>query len=276
MGISPAKVPNIHIDTVYNRPQNNNTNKLPSNNYYSNTPPYEYNQHANIYSVSDKPPSNKNSTENLRIFHQNIRGLHRKVDELTTHWINLFPHILCLTEHHLRDYEIGNICINHCNLGAFYCRKSRKHGGVGTYVYDTLTYTNIDLSRYCNEFDLEACALKMIISNIVFCILCIYRPQTSNFLNFLCLLESILMQLYSNTTNLIICDDININYPKSSNYKTQLHYLLASYSLSTAVDFPTRITKYNSTAIDNIFIDKTKNCDYTIEPIINGLLDHDA
>ena len=92
----------------------------------------------------------------------------------------------------------------------------------------------------------------------------------------MCLLESILMQLYSNTTNLIICGDININYLMSSNYKTQLDNLLASFNLSTAVDFPTRITKNSSTAIDNIFIDKTKNSDYTIEPIIKGLLDHDA
>ena len=69
------------------------------------------------------------------------------------------------------------------------------------FVHDTLTYTNIDLSRYCNELDLEACAIKMRISDIVFCTLCIYRSPTSNFLNFLCLLESILMQLYSNTTN---------------------------------------------------------------------------
>ena len=62
----------------------------------------------------------------LRIFHQNIRGLHRKVDELTTQWLNLSPNILCFTEHHLKDHEIGNICINHYNLGAFYCRKGWK------------------------------------------------------------------------------------------------------------------------------------------------------
>ena len=84
------------------------------------------------------------------------------------------------------------------------------------------------------------------------------------------------MQIDSNTTNLIICGDININYLQSSNYKTQLDNLLASYNLSTAVDFPTRITKNTSTATDNIFIDKTKNSDYTIEPIINSLSDHDV
>ena len=123
---------------------------------------------------------------------------------------------------------------------------------------------------------MEACALKIKTSNTAFRILCIYRPPTSNFLNFQCLLQSTLTQLYSNTTNLIICGDINIDYLKTSNYKTQLDYLLTSYNLSTAVDFPTRITDNTSTAIDNIFIDKTKNNDYTIEPVINGLSDHDA
>ena len=42
------------------------------------------------------------------------------------------------------------------------------------------------------------------------------------------------------------------------------------------MDFPTRITDNTSTAIDNIFIDKTKNNDYTIEPVINSRSDHDA
>jgi len=140
MGVSPVKVPNINIDTILNRPQISNSNILPSNNCNSNTPLDKFNQHVyrepnkklsthlsytdHTYSMSKKPPSNKYNTDNLRIFHQNIRGLYSKVDELTTHWLNQSPHILCITEHHLRDYEIGNICINHYHLGAFYCRKS--------------------------------------------------------------------------------------------------------------------------------------------------------
>ena len=68
----------------------------------------------------------------------------------------------------------------------------------------------------------------MRISNTVFCILCIYRPPKSNFQKFLYLLESIPKQIYSDTTNLIICGDINVNYLTLSNYKTQLDYLLAS------------------------------------------------
>ena len=59
------------------------------------------------------------------------------------------------------------------------------------FVQDTLTFTNIDLNRYCNEFDLEACALKTKTANEVFHILCIYRPPTSNYTNFQRLLESV-------------------------------------------------------------------------------------
>jgi hypothetical protein len=95
---------------------------------------------------SNKTPGNNknnntNNTDELRIYHQNIRGLNNnKINELETHLPPLFPQILCITEHHLRDFEIGNININHYNLGAFYCRKSHKHGGVQILVHGTLTY----------------------------------------------------------------------------------------------------------------------------------------
>jgi hypothetical protein len=49
-----------------------------------------------------------------------------------------------------------------------------------------------------------------------------------------------------------------------------------SYSLTSIVDFPTRIDKEASSITDNIFIDKSKFDNYTIMPSINGLSDHDA
>jgi hypothetical protein len=44
----------------------------------------------------------------------------------------------------------------------------------------------------------------------------------------------------------------------------------------STVDFPTRIQKKSSTAIDNIFIDISKKEEYRIYFLINGLSDHDA
>lgn len=68
----------------------------------------------------------------------------------------------------------------------------------------------------------------------------------------------------------------NINYLDNTKNKRQLDALLASYGLHSIVDFPTRIKNCSSTAIDNIFIDKHKNPNFTINPLLNGLSDHDA
>jgi len=133
--------------------------------------------------------------------------------------LECIPQVLCFTEHHLKEFEINNTCINNYNLGAYYCRKNRKFGGVGIFVHDTLSCTPIDLTKYCNEQDLEACALKFKILNNAFCILCIYRPPAGNFETFIHLLESLLNKLYTNSINVIICGDVNINYLKASKYK---------------------------------------------------------
>jgi hypothetical protein len=58
--------------------------------------------------------------------------------------------------------------------------------------------------------------------------------------------------------------------------RQQLDTLLATYNLTRTVHFPTRIQNSSATAIDNIFIDITRNGNYAICPLVNGLSDHDA
>jgi len=72
----------------------------------------------------------------------------------------------------------------------------------------------------------------------------------------------------------IICGDININYLNNCNKRHKLDQLLATYNLTSTVHFPTIISSGSITVIDNIFINKSKN--YTINPFINGLSDHDG
>jgi hypothetical protein len=71
----------------------------------------------------------------------------------------------------------------------------------------------------------------------------------------------------------IICEDKNINYIHRHNRRKPLDNLLAMYNLKDRVSFPIRNFKGSSTVTDNIFIDLSQN--FTINPLINGLSDHD-
>jgi exonuclease III len=231
--------------------------------------------HANKDRPRNANTRNMNNNTDLVIFHQNIRVLYNKVDELLDLWTKYFPHILCLTEHHLYDNEINSTYVNGYTLGVKYCRKRRKYGGVSIFVCKELVFSTVILDEFCRDQDLEVCAVELHISSLVFCV---YTgpPPSGNISYFLNSLESIFNQLFNNSINLIICGDFNLNYLVNTNTKLQLDSVLLSYDLYGTVDFPTRISNYSSTAIDNIFIDKFKNVNFTIKPLPNGLSDHGA
>jgi hypothetical protein len=42
----------------------------------------------------------------LTVYHQNIRGLRAKATELTSQLYPTFPHILCISEHHMNHLEL--------------------------------------------------------------------------------------------------------------------------------------------------------------------------
>jgi hypothetical protein len=68
--------------------------------------------------LSDNPQPN-----NFTILHQNICGIFHKTDEFLTSLTHTCPHVLCLTEHHLRIDELKNINLGQYTLGAQYCRQ---------------------------------------------------------------------------------------------------------------------------------------------------------
>jgi len=79
---------------------------------------------------SSQVPQNKT----LKPFHQNIRGLGKKFNELSCHLHHDLLHILCLSEHHLSESEIQLIHLTNYSLGANYCRKTFLKGGVNIFV----------------------------------------------------------------------------------------------------------------------------------------------
>jgi hypothetical protein len=62
----------------------------------------------------------------FKICHQNIRGLKSKTKELICSFGSNYPHVLCLTEHHMSKHELDSISIEHYNLLASFCRKHKK------------------------------------------------------------------------------------------------------------------------------------------------------
>jgi len=70
----------------------------------------------------------------LILNHQNIRGLKGKTNEIMLSLLTDAPHLICLTEHHLKNYEINATHISNYKLGAKYCRKSFKKA-VFVYIY---------------------------------------------------------------------------------------------------------------------------------------------
>jgi exonuclease III len=209
------------------------------------------------------------------VYHQNIRSFNGKVDELLSLWTNEYPHILCLTEHHLWEQEISKLCCSPYILAAKYCRNKSKFGGVCICVHESL-FTSIDLYRFCKEHDFEVCATKLCLKSNSYCIISIYRSPLGKLPYFTNILYLVLNKLYSISTNIILCGDININYLDKRNDRIQLDSSLATYSLYNTVNFPTRVGSKYFMAIDGIFIDKYKLNNYSVITVVNGLSNHDA
>jgi len=144
------------------------------------------------------------------------------------------------------------------------------------FIQDNIHYTNINMDRYSNEKDIEICAVKLHILSHTIVIITVYRSPTGNIAYFLNNLEAALNQVYSNTVDIILCGDFNTNYLSDNQNKQALSSLLTSYSLCSVIDFPMRIHNNSNTMIDNIFINKVKNENYSVYSLINGLSDHDA
>ena len=62
-------------------------------------------------------------------------GLKGKKKEIILSLLTEAPHLICLNEHHLKNYEIDATPIYNYKLGAKYWRKKLKSGGVCVCIY---------------------------------------------------------------------------------------------------------------------------------------------
>ena len=91
----------------------------------------------NLALSSNKLPCGKRVAHEMNIltvYHQNIHGLKGKINEFKLSLVEVMPHLICLSVHHLKYSEIDIVHIPTYKLGAKYCRMILKCGGVCMYV----------------------------------------------------------------------------------------------------------------------------------------------
>jgi hypothetical protein len=76
--------------------------------------------------------------------------------------------------------------------------------GFGSLFMKKYNYSNVDLSKYCKEQDMETCALKPELTALNIYVVTLYRAPSGNFNSFLNGLDSI-------KSLLITCGDISID-----------------------------------------------------------------
>jgi len=85
--------------------------------------------------------------QSIKIYHQNIRSLRYKMNELLCHLNHDPPHILCTTEHHLHHEQLAFLHMENYVLGSCYCRESKHKGGVCVFVINSIKFTSLVISN---------------------------------------------------------------------------------------------------------------------------------
>ena len=145
-------------------------------------------------------------------------------------------------------------------FGDNFCRKIYRNGGVCMYIHELFQFSNINVHNFCKEKDLKACLIKLYLPHCTIGIVNIYRSPSGNFEHFVNNLETLLNSISSNSMELFIFGDFNINFLNNATLKELLNSLLATYGLYSTVQFPTRICNNSVSTIDNIIINIVKYC----------------
>jgi len=93
----------------------------------------------------------KNSSNNLKVYHQSIRSLRVKLSQLSNILYSELPHIICITEHHLKDFEIDIRTIEYYKLGTKFCRHQHKNGGACIFVHEYIDFDSVSTHHICKE-----------------------------------------------------------------------------------------------------------------------------
>jgi len=110
----------------------------------------------------------RKSTNNITIHHQNTLSITNKSDEssINLQMNHIRPHLICLTEHHLKESEITKFSLDGYKLASSFCRREFLGGAVCIFISNNTIFQTIDLKQFCHEKTVEMCAVKLHLKSI--------------------------------------------------------------------------------------------------------------
>ena len=212
----------------------------------------------------------------LKIFHQNVNGLTRKID-MVDHMLKEMRgriNIFGISETHLNsDIMQEEVKVDIYTLIRNY-RKTGPGGGVGCFIHSDLEWQRrTDLENECAE----AIWLEIFIKNTKSLLVCnIYRPPiTSNHLHpeFEAAFEDMINSSTCENKETILIGDMNADYLQQWK-KRNIKRIISTSGLKQLIEKPTRVTKDSSTLIDIIATTHEQNIVKTMT-YANSISDHD-
>jgi hypothetical protein len=101
-----------------------------------------------------------------------------KLSQLSNILKSEIPHIIFITEHHIKDFEMDMMSLEYYKFVTKFCRQQYKNGGVCIFVYESIDFDIIYTHHICKEKGLEICAVKINVPKIKIVIITIYRLPT--------------------------------------------------------------------------------------------------
>lgn len=133
--------------------------------------------------------------------------------------------IVCITEHWLNKFQIQATQLNNFKTNTNFCRKKYCHGGSIILIKDTLKSSPLgDIDTFLNIIH-----------------------------------DALLLITSTETKNIYLAGDFNINFLTETPHRRRLEELLLSFNLRKIFNTPSRITQSSHTCIDNIFTDLPEN-----------------
>lgn len=181
----------------------------------------------------------------------------------------------------MKDEEIDRLNVNGYVAQSHFSRVKTSKGGViilseESFELKRVAVPNLMCQKLIEEMQFEFCACSFTVNKLKYVIVAIYRSPSSDVNIFLERMNVLIYYFDKKFDRIIIAGDLNIDVlTKDSKYKL-FKELLKSHNMTYLVNFPTRVTEFSKTAIDNILV---KSIDFDraqIEGLVTCLSDHDG